>query len=203
MVDEAHRTQEGRLGQDLRIAVPNAQFFGLTGTPISDAERNTFKLFGDPDDPGWVLNRYSIERSITDGSSVPIHVETRLVDFHIDKAALDEAFAAMADEEGLTDDERELLADRAAHARTIVRNPDRIRTVCADIVEHYFTKVAPLGLKAQVVAYDRELCVAYYDEITRLLAARQSEQAEAAVVMTTSTTKDEPASMAGTVRADT
>jgi type I restriction enzyme, R subunit len=194
LVDEAHRTQEGSLGQDLRIAVPNAQFFGLTGTPISDAERNTFKLFGDPGDPGWVLNRYSIERSITDGSSVPIHVETRLVDFHIDKAALDEAFAAMANEERLTDDERELLADRAAHARTIVRNPDRIRTVCADIVEHYFTKVAPLGLKAQVVAYDRELCVAYYDEITRLLAARQSEQAEAAVVMTTATTKDEPAS---------
>ena len=51
----------------------------------------------------------------------------------------------MADEEGLTDDERELLADRAAHARTIVRNPDRIRKVCADIVEHYFSKVAPLG----------------------------------------------------------
>jgi hypothetical protein len=35
----------------------------------------------------------SIERSITDGSSVPIHVETRLVDFHIDKAALDEESA--------------------------------------------------------------------------------------------------------------
>ena len=60
------------------------------------------------------------------------------MDFHISKAALDEAFAAMADEEGLTDEERELLADRAAQARTIVRNPDRIRKVCADIVEHYF-----------------------------------------------------------------
>ena len=91
----------------------------------------------------------------------------------------------MADEESLTDDERELLADRAAQARTIVRNPDRIRTVCADIVDHYFAKVAPLGLKAQVVAYDRELCVAYYDEITRLLEQSGARtQAEAAVVMT-------------------
>jgi type I restriction enzyme, R subunit len=193
LVDEAHRTQEGQLGQDLRMAIPNAQFFGLTGTPISDTGRNTFKLFGDPNDAGWVLNRYSIERSIADGSSVPIHVETRLVDFHIDKAALDEAFAAMADEEGLTDDERELLADRAAHARTIAHNPERVRAVCADIVEHYFAKVAPLGLKAQVVAYDRELCVAYYDEITRKLETHQPKLAEAAVVMTTSTTKDEPA----------
>jgi len=195
LVDEAHRTQEGRLGDDMRVALPRAQFFGFTGTPISDAERNTFRLFGDPSDSSWVLNRYSIERSISDGSSVPIHVETRLVDFHISKAALDEAFAAMADEEGLSDEERELLADRAAQARTIVRNPDRIQKVCADIVGHYLAKVAPLGLKAQVVAYDRELCVAYYDEITRQLAERgQADQVQAAVVMTVGTTKDEPTS---------
>lgn len=194
LVDEAHRTQEGQLGDDLRRALPHAQFFGLTGTPISDAERNTFKLFGDPEDPSWVLNRYSIERSIVDGSSVPIHVETRLVDFHISKAALDEAFAAMADEEGLSDEDRELLADRAAQARTIVQNPDRIRKVCADIVEHYVRKVAPLGLKAQVVAYDRALCVAYYEEITRLLNERgEAGEVQAAVVMTVGTTKDEPA----------
>jgi type I restriction enzyme, R subunit len=194
LVDEAHRTQDRLLGDDMRKALPHAQFFGLTGTPIADLDRNTFKLFGDPNDPGWVLNRYSMERSITDGSSVPIHVDTRLVDFHISRAALDEAFAAMADEEGLTDDERELLADRAAQARTIVRNPDRIRTVCADIVDHYLAKVAPIGLKAQVVAYDRELCVAYYDEITRLLEQRGlSDEAQAKVVMSIGTEKDEPA----------
>ena len=82
----------------MRAAVPNAQFFGLTGTPISDADRNTFKLFGDPKDAGYVMNTYSMERSIADGSSVPVHVETRLVAFHLDKAQLDEAFEAMADE---------------------------------------------------------------------------------------------------------
>lgn len=193
LVDEAHRTQEGRLGDDMRTAIPNAQFFGLTGTPVSDAERNTFKLFGEPSDPGWVLNRYTIERSISDGSSVPIHVETRLVDFHIDRAALDEAFAVMADEERLSEEERELLADKAASARTIMRNPHRIRAVCADLVEHYLARVAPLGLKAQIVAYDRELCVAYHDEITRLLAERGgAEDVQAAVVMTVGTTKEEP-----------
>ena len=44
--------------------------------------------------------------------------------------------------------------------------------MCADIVDHYLAKVAPLGLKAQVVAFDRELCVAYHDEISR--AARRA-----------------------------
>src|SRR6266508_4351034 len=125
LVDEAHRTQEGRLGEDMRTALPNAHFFGLTGTPIAAGDRNTFKLFGDPDDPGYVLNQYSIERSIADGSSVPVHVETRLVDFHIDKEALDAAFEAMAEEEQLEDAERELLAERASSARTFMHNPDR------------------------------------------------------------------------------
>jgi len=194
LVDEAHRTQEGRLGDEMRAALPNAQFFGLTGTPIADQDRNTFRLFGDPDDPGWVLNQYSIERSIVDGSSVPIHVETRLVDFHIDRQALDEAFEVMVGEEQLTDEQRELLADRAASAKTFMRNPERVAAVCADIVEHYFAKVAPLGMKAQVVAFDRELCVLYHHEITRLLAERGlAEQAEAQVVMTVGTVKDEPA----------
>jgi type I restriction enzyme R subunit len=191
LVDEAHRTQEGQLGEDMRQALPNAQFFGLTGTPIADQDRNTFKLFGDPDDPGHVLNQYSIERSIADGSSVPIHVETRLVDFHIDRETLDAAFEAMVGEEQLTEEQRELLAGRASAAKTFMHNPERIHAVCADIVEHYLAKVAPLGMKAQVVAFDRELCVAYHQEITRLLSQRGLD-ARAAVVMTVGTSKDEP-----------
>jgi type I restriction enzyme R subunit len=117
LVDEAHRTQEGSLGDDMRRALPNARFVGFTSTPIADRDRNTFKLFGDPDDPGWVLNSYTVERSIADGSSVPIHVEPRRADFHFDKAAVDQAYAAMADEERLTDDERDLLAAKATSAK--------------------------------------------------------------------------------------
>lgn len=205
LVDEAHRTQEGRLGSDMRTALPNAQFFGLTGTPISDKDRSTFKLFGDADDPGWVINQYSMERSIADGASVPVHVETRLVDFHVDRKKLDEAFEAMVEEEELTDEERELLAAKATSMASFMRNPDRVATVCADIVEHYYATVEPLGMKAQVVAFDRELCALYEVEITRLLGLRAAahpdgggEDAdatgphEAAVVMTVGTSKAEP-----------
>ncbi len=44
MVDEAHRTQEGDLGRKMREALPNAFLFGLTGTPINRADKNTFWL---------------------------------------------------------------------------------------------------------------------------------------------------------------
>ncbi len=181
MVDEAHRTQEGRIGLDMRAALPNAKFIGLTGTPISTDDRNTWATFGDPDDPHGVLNHYSVERSIADGATLPIHVETRLVDFHIDHDALDQAFAGLAEAEDLDERETGIVAKRASRVDQIMKAPDRIEAVCADIVEHYRAKVAPLGLKAQVVAFDRELCVAYHDAISALLGPGE----HATVVMTT------------------
>lgn len=190
-VDEAHRTQEGTLGDDMRTALPNARFFGLTGTPISDKDRNTFALFGDPSDPGYVLNTYSMERSIADGASVPVHVETRLVDFHLDRTALDEAFDAMADEEELTEEQREFLASKAGHVKTILLDPDRIEAVCADILNHYLAKVAPGGMKAQVVAFDRELVAAYSQTLDRMITER-GLPFQTAVVMTVGTSKEEP-----------
>ena len=192
-VDEAHRTQEGRLGDDMRTALPKARFFGLTGTPIADKERNTFKLFGDADDPNFVLNTYSMERSIADGASVPIHVETRLVDFHLDRTALDEAFEALAREEDLNEEQREFLAAKAGHVKSILLDPDRITAVCTDILDHFTAKIAPAGMKAQIVAFDRELVVAYEKELKRLIAERDLPH-QIAVVMTVGSSKDEPAS---------
>ena len=188
MVDEAHRTQEGRLGIDMREALPNAKFIGLTGTPISTEDRNTWATFGDPDDPDGVLNHYSVERSIADGATLPIHVETRLVDFHIDAPALDEAFAELAVAENLDEREAGLLARRASRVDQILKAPKRVAAVAADIVEHYRAKLAPIGLKAQVVVFDRECCALYYDAITALLETGE----EATVVMTA--VKDDPVS---------
>src|SRR5262249_25657407 len=50
LVDEAHRTQEGNLGVKMRGTLPKAFFFGLTGTPINKADRNTFWTFGAEED---------------------------------------------------------------------------------------------------------------------------------------------------------
>lgn len=181
MVDEAHRTQEGRLGLDMREALPNAKFIGLTGTPISTDDRNTWNMFGDKDDPDGALNHYTVERSIHDGATLPVHVETRLVNFHIAKDALEEAFNELAEEEGLTEEQQGKLAAKAAHISVVVRDPDRITAVCKDIINHYRTRIAPLGLKAQIVAFDRATCVAYYNTLSSMLNTGE----EAAVVMTT------------------
>jgi hypothetical protein len=46
LADEAHRTQYGSLAANLRKALPNACFFGFTGTPIDKKDRSTLQTFG-------------------------------------------------------------------------------------------------------------------------------------------------------------
>lgn len=205
MVDEAHRTQEGNMGAAMRHALPNANLFAFTGTPIADADRNTFATFGDSDDPDSALHTYGTDESIRDGMTVPIHVAPRKVEFQLDKEALNASFKALTDTEGLSEDERDVLAKRAGKAATFFSNPERITAVCEDIIDHFYSTIDPLGQKAQVVVVDRAACVAYTEEIDRLLQQRYERQLaeagpeddvtrdEVAVVMTVGTGKDEPA----------
>lgn len=190
LIDEAHRTQEGGLGEAMRAALPNATFFGLTGTPIATLDKNTYDLFGHPDDPNHTLHSYTSDRSIADGMTVPIHVAARLVEYQLDKDALDDEFEAMLEEEGLHEDEREYLTRKVGRVSTFFANPERIEKVCTDLVHHFYDTVDPLGLKAQVVVADRDLCVTYAEQLTALLQARAEaagldpgEADEVAVVM--------------------
>jgi type I restriction enzyme R subunit len=159
MVDEAHRTQEGDLGRKMREALPNAFLFGLTGTPINRADRNTFWAFGADEDSAGYLSRYSFQDSIRDKATLPLHFEAPTVKLKIDKAAIDEAFKQITDE--MSEQDRDDLAKRAAKMAVLVKNPERVRAVVEHIVQHYQTKVEPNGFKAQVVCFDRECCVLY------------------------------------------
>jgi type I restriction enzyme R subunit len=174
LVDEAHRSQEGHFGEAWRAAVPNARFFGMTGTAIEDKDRSTFRLFGDPGDPDLVMSRYTMEHSIADGFTKPVIVEGRSVGFDLDKADLDRAFDELAEQEDLGEDEKVFLSGKTSHVETILSSPERIAAVCADIVDHYLTYVAPLGQKAQVVAYNQALVVAYAKAIEAELKHRGS-----------------------------
>ncbi|WEO76424.1 HsdR family type I site-specific deoxyribonuclease [Cryobacterium sp. SO2] len=190
LVDEAHRTQEGTLGAQMRAAVPNAFFFGFTGTPIADLDRNTFALFGYEGDPGHALNAYDSDRSIADGTTVPMRVSSRMIEFAIDQEKLETEFLEFAVSEDLDDGEMEEVAARLSTVATLLANPERIRAVCSDILDHFYSTVDPLAMKAQIVVYNRALCVAYHEQITELLAERGIAD-EAALVMS-ALGKDDP-----------
>lgn len=174
MVDEAHRTQEGDLGQRMRQALPNAFLFGLTGTPINTRDRNTFMWFGSPADEGGYLSRYSFQDSIRDGATLPLHFEPRLSDIHIDQEAIDAAFEELAGDRRLSEDDKITLSRRAASIEVLIKAPSRIAKIAADIAEHFRAKVEPQGFKAQVVVYDKASCAAYKEELDRHLGPEAS-----------------------------
>lgn len=172
LVDEAHRTQEGNLGVKMRGTLPNAFFFGLTGTPINKADKNTFWTFGADEDTGGYMNRYTLQDAIRDGATLPLHFEGRLVKLHVDSTAIDAAYQEMTGH--LTDDDRNELGKRAAKLGVLVKSPDRVKAVCEDIAKHYLDKIQPHGFAAQVVTLDREACVLYKKALDKLLPPEAS-----------------------------
>ena len=171
-------------GGKMREALPNAFLFGLTGTPINRADRNTFYAFGAEEDERGYMSRYGFEESIRDGATLPLHFEPRLVELHIDKEAIDEAFQELTG--GLSDLDKDQLAKAAAKMAVLVKSPERVQTICADIARHFQEKVAPNGFGAQVVTFDRESCVLYKQALDEILPPETSD-----IVMTVNSGEDE------------
>ena len=187
LVDEAHRTQEGNLGRQMRAALPNAFLFGLTGTPVNKADKNTFWAFGATEDQGGYMSRYTFHDSIRDEATLPLHFEPRLVDVHVDKSTLDAAFATFKDAKGLTDEEANALNQKAAKMSTFLKAPERVEKVIQDIAEHFKDKVLPHGYKAMIVTPDRHACVQYKEELDKHFP----KEASSIVISTTANDKFE------------
>ena len=130
------------------------------------------------------MSRYGFEESIRDGATMPLHFEPRLLELHIDQEAIDEAFKELTG--GLTDLDRDRLAKAAAKMAVLVKAPERIQRICADIAEHFQEKVAPNGFGAQVVTFDRESCVLYKQALDEHLPPEASD-----IVMTVNSGEDE------------
>lgn len=138
MVDEAHRTQEGDLGEKMRLALPNAFFFGLTGTPINRLDKNTFKTFGAIEDKSGYMSKYSFSDSIRDKATLPLNFEPVPIDLHVDKESLDQAFDELT--EGLSDEDKGELSKNVT-MKAIMYDRKRIKKVVEHIVNHFKTKI--------------------------------------------------------------
>jgi type I restriction enzyme R subunit len=185
LVDEAHRTQEGDLGRQMRAALPNAFLFGLTGTPVNKADKNTFWAFGSEEDQGGYMSRYTFQDSIRDGATLPLHFEPRMVDVHVDKITIDKLFEDFKEEAALTDEEADALNKKSAKMAAFLKSPERVSKIVKDIASHFKEKVAPHGFKAMIVTPDRDACVQYKEEIDKYFPT----EASTVVISTTANDK--------------
>ena len=179
LVDEADRTQEGDLGQYMRDALPNAFFFGLTGTPIIDKTRNTFSTFGAKEDgAAGELHRYSMEESVEDGTTLQINFETVPAEYKFDDKKEFQAAMSLI-KNGSTDKEEAIITQKAAKLHQFLIAEKVIEKKAKRMIEHFLDNCEPSGFNAMIVAHNREACVKYKDAIDKILPSEVSE-----VVMT-------------------
>ncbi|HPC77078.1 MAG TPA: HsdR family type I site-specific deoxyribonuclease, partial [bacterium] len=172
LVDEAHRTTGGKLGNFLMGAIPNATYIGFTGTPIDKTSygRGTFITFGRDDPPKGYLDKYSIAESIEDGTTVPLYYTLAPNELQVDKEVLEKEFLDLAEAEGMSDiEELNKVLDKAVTLKNMLKNRERVEKVTRYIVDHYQKYIEPMGYKAFVVAVDREACALYKEELDKYL----------------------------------
>lgn len=177
LVDEAHRTTGGDLGNYLMGALPNATYIGFTGTPVDQLSKGkgTFKVFGVDDEQGY-LDKYSIAESIKDGTTVKLNYTLAPSNLRIDRETLEREFLALSEAEGVSDiEELNAILDHAVELKEIMKASQRVENIARYIATHFQENVQPMGFKAFLVAVDREACVLYKQALDRYLPADWSE----------------------------
>ena len=177
LVDEAHRTTGGDLGNYLMAGLPNATYIGFTGTPVDKTAygKGTFKTFGMEDEKGY-LHKYSISESIEDGTTLPLYYNLAPNDMRVPYEQLDKEFLSLAETEGIADiEELNKILDRAVNLKNFLKAQDRIENIAQFVARHYKDNVEPLGYKAFLVGVDREACALYKKALDKYLPPEYSQ----------------------------
>jgi len=177
LIDEAHRTTGGDLGNFLMAALPNATYIGFTGTPIDKTVygRGTFKTFGIDDMPKGYLHKYSISDSIEDGTTLPLFYGMAPNDLLVPKDILEKEFLELADAYGVNDiEELNKILERAVNTKNFLKGQQRVDKVAEYVANHYKENVEPLGYKAFLVGVDRPACAMYKKALDKFLPIEYS-----------------------------
>ncbi|NBE94107.1 type I restriction endonuclease subunit R [Nonomuraea sp. KC401] len=177
VVDEAHRSHYDALdgyARHLRDALPHATMLAFTGTPISEADRDTRAVFG-PD-----IDVYDLKRAADDGATVKVYHESRVVELILDGKTNPERIDEEANRitDGLDETERQRIEQHVATMNAMYGAPARIRDLVADLVVHWevrhermqpFVGASETGSpgKAMIVCATRDICVRVYDELLK------------------------------------
>ena len=200
--DEAHRTQYGFNAQfrddgtlkygyakHLRDALFNATFLAFTGTPVSSTDRDTRAVFGE------YVHIYDIEQAVSDGATVPVYYEGRLVKLDLkdgESSHIDELVEELGEDE--EQDTTSARYKKWAALEKVVASQPRLARVASDLVEHFEARQTVLSGKALVVAMSREACVHLYNEIIALRPDWHSDDAGKGVIkiVMTGSSSDKP-----------
>ena len=133
-VDEAHRTQSGRMHEAMKALLPGAMFIGFTGTPLLKVDRATsIETFGS------YIHTYKFDEAVADGVVLDLRYEARDIDQDLTSPGkVDKWFEAKT--KGMTDLSRAELKKRWGTMQKVVSSEPRARQIVDDILLDMETK---------------------------------------------------------------
>lgn len=170
IVDEAHRTQNSSLGNNLVAAFPNAVRYGFTGTPLVGKSRRTTNRFGS------YLDVYTPWESIEDGTTVPLKYLGKTVNSSVaGRIGLKKAFENLV--AGLDNETRNRIVQKYGNMDAYLEAPERIAEIARDIVDHYVETIFPNRFKAQIITSSKLAAHNYRIAIDKAIKEKAEELA--------------------------
>lgn len=127
-VDEAHRTQSGKMHTAMKALLPGAMFIGFTGTPLLKADKATsIETFGS------FIHTYKFDEAVNDGVVLDLRYEARNIDQELTShEQVDKWFDAKT--KGMTDLSKAELKKRWGTMQKVVSAESRSKRIVQDIL---------------------------------------------------------------------
>ncbi len=128
-IDEAHRTQSGKLAHSMRMILPDAVFYGFTGTPLLRTDKQTsLEVFGP-----YIGTPYRFNEAVEDGVVLDLRYEARDIDQRVaSPSKIDDWFEAKT--KGLTPVAKATLKQRWGTLQRVLSSKDRLEQIANDII---------------------------------------------------------------------
>ncbi|PJK23861.1 type I restriction endonuclease subunit R [Mycolicibacterium goodii] len=133
-VDEAHRTQSGKMHSAMKALLPEAMFIGFTGTPLLKADKATsIETFGS------FIHTYKFDEAVEDGVVLDLRYEARNIDQDLTSPEkVDKWFETKT--KGMTDLSKAELKKRWGTMQKVVSAEPRAKQIVDDILLDMETK---------------------------------------------------------------
>lgn len=133
-VDEAHRTQSGKMHTAMKQLLPEAMFIGFTGTPLLKADKATsIETFGS------FIHTYKFDEAVEDGVVLDLRYEARNIDQNLTSPTqVDKWFEVKT--KGMTDLSKAELKKRWGTMQKVVSSEPRAKQIVNDILLDMETK---------------------------------------------------------------
>jgi type I restriction enzyme R subunit len=133
-IDEAHRTQTGKMHDAMKELLPGAMFIGFTGTPLLKTDKETsIEKFG------TFIHTYKFDEAVADGVVVDLRYEARNIDQHLNSPEkVDQWFDTKT--KGMTDVSRAALKRRWGTIQKVTSSEPRAKQIVHDILIDMETK---------------------------------------------------------------